>query len=219
MTVQGESLHLLSVGDFLVEGPCGEWGEQQNYNVGKVVLWNLLSHALWLCQISRVHSVSSPTLPVPRCPRATPWTSIKLVFQVCVFLSAPPPGPDWTTLPLLPSLSILTLLSPSFPHHSLPSHPTPGLHVLPPFPRTLQSLWSLLIAWCQAFWPESHTALSGYLMSMWFSLPNHNISPKAHYKPSIRTASNFIYSLYLSLFQILAILHTHTHTHGDKKVW
>ena len=90
--------------------------------------------------------------------------------------------------------------------------PPPGLHVLPPFPRTLQSLWSLLIAWCQAFWPESHTALSGYLMSMWFSLPNHNISPKAQHKPSTRTASNFIYSLYLSLFQILAILYTHTHT-------
>ena len=104
----------------------------------------------------------------------------------------------------------LTLLSPSSPHHA---NPHPRLHMLTPFPRTLQSLWSLLIAWCQAFWPESHTALSGYLMSMWFSLPNHNISLRAQHKPSKRTASNFIYSLYLSLFQILAITHTHTHTH------
>ena len=175
MTVQGENLHLLSVGDFLVEGPCGEWGEQQNYNVGKVGLWNLLSHALWLCQISRVHSVSNPTLPVPRCPRATPWTSIKLVFQVCVFLSAPPPGPGWTTLPLLPSLSILTLLSPSSPHHSLP--PPTRTPCAPPIPQ--DSPIPLISAHCLV--PGILTWISHCFV--WLFNVYVVFSPKSQYKP------------------------------------
>lgn len=72
MTVPGERLHLLSMGDFPVDAACRESGGQQNYKGGEVGLWNLLFHDLWLCQISRVHSVSNPTPPVPRRPRATP---------------------------------------------------------------------------------------------------------------------------------------------------
>ena len=173
MTVPGERLHLLSMGDFLVDAACRESGEQQNYKGGEVGLWNLLSHALWLCQISRVHSVSNLTPPVPRHPGATPWTRIKLVSQVCVFLSAPPPGPAWTTLPLLPSLYPYPPLS-LFPSSCKPPPQTPNAHPIPQ-----DSPVPLISSHCLV--PGILTWISHCLV--WLFNVYVVFSPKSQYKP------------------------------------